>query len=112
MVLELDGLDRVAKRDPTLQKTELTAREAQFLTFIFLHMTCSFELARQGEIINIEQFRYDVSTFLEAPLVATFWESRRKYYNRDFTAFVDRCVRDMKSKTILPVSSTDTQVTE
>lgn len=98
MTLELDGLDRVTSRDPALSSEEPSVREAQFLTFIFLHMTCSFELAKQNEIITIEQLQFDFTEFLKAPLVAAFWSARKQYYNTDFAAFVDGCVEKPKQK--------------
>jgi hypothetical protein len=102
MTLELDGLDRVASRDPALRNEKPTAREAQFLTFIFLHMTCSFELAKQQQIITIEQLHFDVTQFLSAPLVAAFWKERKQYYNRDFAAFVDGCVEPQAAEAAPP----------
>lgn len=98
MTLELDGLDRVTSRDPAVASEQPSAREAQFLTFIFLHMTCSFELAKQKEIITIEQLQFDFTEFLKAPLVATFWSTRKQYYNADFAAFVDGCLEEAKQE--------------
>lgn len=107
MTLELEGLDRVTSHDAALLNEKPSAREAQFLTFVFLHMTCSFELAKQKEVVTIEQLQFDVTQFLKAPLVAAFWATRRQYYNRDFAMFVDGCLEKPKEE-LDPVNATET----
>jgi hypothetical protein len=91
MTMEQDGLDRIRRQDEELIGESLTNKEVQFLTFIFLHITCAFELTKHGHLVSIEQMRYDIRELLKAPLVCQFWANSRLFYNADFVKFIDSC---------------------
>ena len=90
MTVEHPSLRRVLELDSELQKEKLTAEEHQFLTFVFLHITCSFELQKNNHMIKIEMLEYDIADLLKAPLVRRFWEENKRFYNTDFSNFVER----------------------
>lgn len=90
MTLDKDNeLDRVRSLDPSLTKAQLTPKEAQFLTFLFLHVTTAFELQKSNHLVNIQQLRRDIKDMMRAPLMRRFWEENKQYYNDDFAGFVD-----------------------
>lgn len=90
MTMERPSLNRLFARQKELMKTALTEEEQQFLTFLFLHITCSFELQKSNHIINVEMLEYDVGELLKYPLIRKFWEENKRFYNSDFIDFVDR----------------------
>jgi hypothetical protein len=93
MTMELEGLQRI--RSKTIDcDLRLTHNEEQFLTFVFLHITCAFTLAKSNDLISIDQMKNDISEFLTFPLVKEFWQSNSRYYNQDFRDFVNACRKD------------------
>lgn len=85
-------LNRVHQRDPELFTVPFTPDEKQFLTFVFLHISCSFELQKTNRMIKIEMIEYDIAEFAKGPLVRRFWEENKRYYNDDFVRFVDNSI--------------------
>ena len=92
MMMDNEKLGRVLEKDIPASKMELTYRERQFLTFIFLHITCSFELSKRGKIVDIEKDKEDIADLLSHPLVKKFWDDNSRFYNEDFRAFITKCV--------------------
>ena len=91
MTLELDDLERVRSKDIPDTEFNLTQKEKQFLTFVFLHITCSYEMSKRNEMISIDKLKQDISEFIGYPLVLKFWEQNKKYYNDDFSMFITEC---------------------
>lgn len=69
----------------------MTIAEEQFLTFIFLHITCSFELLKVKEITDISALQADISDLMQSKNLQKFWSEHKKYYNKDFIKFIDEC---------------------
>ena len=91
MTMEMDGLDRIREIGLDLKANPPTPKELQFLSFLFLHMTCAYELQKRSRLVAIEQFRADVGELLSMPLPSYFWTMNAVYYNSDFRKFVDNC---------------------
>jgi hypothetical protein len=94
MMMDNEKLGRVLERDIPAKKQELTYSERQFLIFIFLHITCSFELSKRDKIINIEKDKEDIADLLSYPLVRKYWDDKGKFYNEDFRSFIMSCISD------------------
>ena len=93
--LTIDNPDLNRVRDASVDPSThpATPEENQFLSFLFLHITCTFELQQSSNLVKIERFEYDINELLTLPLVAKFWQDNKQYYNAKFVAFVDRTAR-------------------
>lgn len=92
MVMDNEKLGRVLDKVVPKNKLILSYNERQFLTFIFLHITCSFELSKRGKIVDIQKDKEDIADLLSYPLVRLFWEQNGQFYNEDFRAFIASCI--------------------
>jgi len=93
LTLEYPQLNRVRKHNVDLLKEPPTSEERQFLSFIFLHITCTFELQNSNSLSKIERLEYDVNQLLSYPIVRHFWEENKRFYNEAFVRFVDGAAR-------------------
>lgn len=92
MTMELDGLSRIRQSEVSASDAPITDKESQFLSFLFLHITCSYELRRSNSLAVIEKLEYDIADLMKFPLVRQFWVKNQRFYNSDFVEFVDWCV--------------------
>ena len=92
MMMNNEKLGRVLEKVIPDNEMELTYSERQFLTFIFLHVTCSFELSKRGKIVDVEKDKEDIADLLSYPLVKKFWDHNSRFYNEDFRAFIASCI--------------------
>lgn len=69
----------------------LSDNERQFLTLIFTHISCSFEMERLGSIVKIERLREDIKSLLEFPLVCAFWDNVKEFHNSRFVEYIESC---------------------
>ena len=93
LTLDNPNLNRVRDNHADPIQNPLTAEESQFLSFLFLHITCTYELQKSNNMVEIERFEYDVGELLQFPLVKKFWTENKRYYNEAFVKFVDRSAR-------------------
>lgn len=70
----------------------LTPKEKRFLIFLFLHITCSYELLDSSNVINLDEMRRDIKELFLSPSVIVFWATNRKFFNSDFCDFVDEII--------------------
>lgn len=89
IALEKPELYRVMSSDESLRGQQPTEAEAQFLTFLFLHITCFYEMSKDKQLIEIDTIKLDVGSLLKAPLVESFWNGKKRFYNKDFISFVE-----------------------
>jgi len=92
MTLDNPALKRIREDSPCGENINLSYEERTFLTFLFLHITCSYELYKFNQIIKIEQLKFDISELFTMPLVKLFWNENKKFYNNDFSQFIDSCI--------------------
>lgn len=92
MLLDDSRLSRVISQTIPNDEMEITYEESYFLRFLFLHITCSFEMSKRGKIIDIQKDRNDIRDLLSLPLVGLFWEKNGHFYNEDFRNYIDLCV--------------------
>ena len=89
---------KVVKAVGFIVKFPLTDDERQFLTFIFTHISCTFEMGLRSSLIRIENLEDDVASLFESQRIVSFWHDTKKYHNRKFVTFIDRCASSV-SKT-------------
>jgi len=94
--LEDRRFDRVRKKDSSLWTAPITLEERQFLTFIILHITCTFQMLKNGSVVNIEGLQDDLSDLMTMPFFRRHWEETKYLHNQDFRKFVDNCGPDIK----------------
>lgn len=75
---------------------ELTLEQNQFLTFLFLHLSCSYELYKNNNIIKIEGIGKDISSTFAFPAIKEFWDKNLIFYNNDFVEFVNKYTKSGK----------------
>lgn len=91
ITIEKPQLNRIKSFDQSLTERALTDEERQFLTFVFLHITCSYEMQKHHAMPSIQMLSYDIAELTRAPLVKRFWEENKRYYNDDVVQFIDSC---------------------
>lgn len=72
--------------------TKLTAKQRTFVNFVILHLNATFEAARAGALVKVEQIALDAGTFFSLPGPGRIWEENKKYQNARFRDFVDRAI--------------------
>ncbi|WP_340151454.1 DUF6082 family protein [uncultured Sneathiella sp.] len=70
--------------------TSTTFEQRKFLTFLFLHLSCAYELQKISSVIKVEGLRSDIKDFFISPYVRDHWEENKRFYNDDFVSFVDK----------------------
>lgn len=71
---------------------KISPEETTFLTLFFLHITCSYQLHKESEIIEIEQLKKDISECMLSPAIYEFWKSKKTLYNKDFIDFIESSI--------------------
>jgi hypothetical protein len=84
------------------QSEKLSTEEKQFLTFVFLHMTCTFELIKNKQITDIEALRLDIGELMTSKAVSNRWKDIQKYYNQDFINFIQDCKEYYVKECVVP----------
>jgi len=79
----------VFSHETNLQVKELDPFQRRFLNFLFLHISCSFELQLSNSLIRIEQLEYDVADVMSYPTIKNFWEENKRFYNNNYIMFVE-----------------------
>lgn len=97
IALDKPELYRLFSESESIRGRSLSDTEQQFLTFLFLHLTCFYELQKTTQLVDISAIRADVGSTLRAPLIQQFWDERKVYYNKDFVKFVEDARRSVYS---------------
>lgn len=83
------ALARVRDPKADLSGKPVTAEEAQFVTFLILHIHCWYRAMLDREVISLEGMKRDIKGILSRPIPRYVWEERKSFLDHDFQRFVD-----------------------
>ncbi|WP_395746693.1 hypothetical protein [Prosthecobacter sp.] len=88
------ALARIRADDTDLIKHPVTMEEAQFVTFLILHIHCWYRAMLDKEVVSLEGMKRDVRGILSRPVPRHVWEQRKSYLDHDFREFVDTLLNE------------------
>lgn len=88
------ALARIRTVEANLIKHPVTAEEAQFVTFLILHIHCWYRAMLDKEVVSLEGMKRDVRGILSRPVPRHVWEQRKSYLDHDFREFVDTLLNE------------------
>lgn len=94
LTLNTEKYDSITSAKKELWHQPITNDESIFLTFVFLHVSCAYELSRTSSLIQIENVAEDLRGLLIAPKARRHWEETKRFHNASFVRFVDSCTPD------------------
>jgi len=82
-------LRRILTPSPDLNQTPVTQDEAQFVTFLILHLNTAHHAIKSGLMEAPEGLGADIRTFFANPIPRNVWLQMRPLQDLDFVAFVE-----------------------
>ena len=83
------ALARVRDPKADLSRKPVTGEEAQFVTFLILHIHCWYRAMLDREVISLDGMKRDIKGILSRPIPRHVWEERKSFLDHDFQRFVD-----------------------
>lgn len=83
------ALARVRDPKADLVIKPVTTEEAQFVTFLILHIHCWYRAMLDREVISLEGMKRDIRGILSRPVPRQVWDERKSFLDHDFQRFVD-----------------------
>lgn len=83
------ALARIRSYDADLSNAPVTPEEAQFVTFLILHIHCWYRAMLDKEVVSVDAMKRDVHGILSRPVPRQVWEERKSFLDHDFRDFVD-----------------------
>jgi hypothetical protein len=83
------ALARVRDPKADLSCKPVTPEEAQFVTFLILHIHCWYRAMLDREVISQEGMKRDIKGILRRPIPRHVWAERKSFLDHDFQRFVD-----------------------
>lgn len=87
--LDNPALARVRDPNADLSIKPVTADEAQFVTFLILHIHCWYRAMLDRKVMSLEGMKRDIKGILSRPIPRHVWEERKSFLDHDFQRFVD-----------------------
>ena len=92
-LFEHPKLSRVLDRD--IEKEPVSTEEELFVTMLIQHLGTVFRATKHGEFVKLEGLRRDVAESFSLPIPKAVWEKIKVFQDRNFVAFVERCLNDL-----------------
>lgn len=88
------ALARVRDPKADLSSKPVTTEEAQFVTFLILHIYCWYRTMLDREVISLEGMERDIKGILSRPVPRRVWEEGKAFHDHDFRSFVDELLHN------------------